>query len=109
MEANRPIAASPSPSSKGVAAKPVAIAAAPVPRKNTAIMPGTLQRSPSQPAGTAPTPNSTWPTSIRAISSSNGRFQAISSDSTTVGYSSISRCAKVCPAQEKPSARRAEV
>jgi hypothetical protein len=42
-----------------VVAKPARIEAAPMPVKNTIIMPSRLHLSASQPAGTAPRPNIT--------------------------------------------------
>ncbi len=54
---------------KGDDMKPVTMEAAPSPMKNTTIIPTMLQRSPSQPAGNAPTPNNTLPTVSRASNS----------------------------------------
>ena len=51
MAANTPIAKSPMPICSGVRAKPVAIAARPMPVKNATIMPSRLHLSAIQPAG----------------------------------------------------------
>ncbi len=61
MEANSPISASPTATPSGEGASPVRIAEAPMPNSSSAIMPTSLQRSASQPAGSAPAPNSTKP------------------------------------------------
>ena len=53
----------------GPSARPVTTAPAPMPKKKITIIPTWLQRSPSQPAGSAPTPNSTRPRLDRLSSS----------------------------------------
>ena len=57
MAAKSPITVSPTKSISGLPASPVTTVPAPIPMKKTTIIPTTLQRSPSQPAGSAATPN----------------------------------------------------
>ena len=52
---------SPAASSKGVRASPVRIVAAPMPKKNTRIIPVRLQWSASHPAGIEQAPKATKP------------------------------------------------
>ena len=69
MAAKSPITVSPTKSVIGLPAIPVMIEPTPIPRKKTTIIPTTLQRSPSQPAGSAATPNRMSPRLERLSSS----------------------------------------
>ena len=57
------------PSCRGDCARAASMVAAPIPRKNTAIIPGRLHLSASQAAGIENTPNATNPAVAKGINS----------------------------------------
>ena len=72
-------------------ARPVRIEATPIPIKKIAIMPERLQRSPSQPAGMAPTAKATKPGVASNSSSLYDPSNCPCNVSTTVGKSSMNK------------------
>ena len=91
MDANTPISVRPIASEIGPSANPVSTADAPMPKKNTAIIPERLQWSASQPEGSDPAPNAKKAPVARGRSSLYGRFHSSAIASTTVGKMSRSR------------------
>ena len=94
MAPNTPISVSPSPIWKVEPASPVSIEAAPMPVKNTTIMPRRLQRSASQPAGSEHAPNMINPPSDSGSISLYERPNSGVIASTTVGKISMNKWSK---------------
>src|SRR3546814_14178377 len=109
MALNSPTAASPSMSAVVELTRPQTMPEMPRPMKNTVIMPGADQRSPSQPAGSAARPTSSAPSAQSFTNSWLGICQALSSDRAMTTENQAKRARKAGPKEENNNPKHPEI